>query len=266
MPKRLSLRLMLLAWLWLTALAAAASVASEIGPPRRADETAGGQIRIVSTLPSLTEICFALGLGDSLVGVSDYCNYPPEAKKITRIGGVINPNLEQVVALAPDFVLIQATDKNLIAKYDELGLPTLIVKTQTVDDVLGSIAVIGQRTGAGDRAVALVSRMRAELDAMRNASRGAEPVKTLLVIGHEPGRFARSTSPGRGRFTTSCFGSPGGSIACRNRASGIRRSPRRRSFSNRRTSSSYCRPTSGRMKTFRGPSAGSGRSWVTSAP
>lgn len=151
-------------------------------------------------MPSLTEICFALGLGDSLVGVSDFCNYPPEAKSIPRIGGVVNPDFERVTALRPDFILMQESDKTLLKKYRELGFDILIVKNRTVEDVLVSIVTIGNKTGKDKQARELVEKMGRELNEIRAKAADRKPVRTLLVIGHEPGSLREIYVAGSGSF------------------------------------------------------------------
>ncbi|MGH7430623.1 MAG: helical backbone metal receptor, partial [Candidatus Methylomirabilales bacterium] len=104
------------------------------GPPRR----------IVPLAPSLTEILFALGAGDSVVGVTDYADYPPEAGGKPTVGGGVDPNLEVIVALRPDLVLI-AADANrweTLNQLEQLRIPVFGVKPMGVEGVLTSIAKV----------------------------------------------------------------------------------------------------------------------------
>ena len=80
--------------------------------------------RIVSLAPSLTETVYALGLQDHLVGDTDYCDYPPDAQKKTKVGGAINPSLEQIAALHPDLVLVTKSFNRLetVNSLDGLGI------------------------------------------------------------------------------------------------------------------------------------------------
>lgn len=128
--------------------------------------------RIVSLAPSNTEILFALGLGDKVVGVTDFCDYPPEAQGKEKIGG-IEPNMEKVVALSPDLVLaiggspvVASIGGNveLLAKFEELKLPTLILAPKDLEGVLADIELVGKATGAQQAAAKLVADMRAKVD------------------------------------------------------------------------------------------------------
>ena len=157
-------------------------------------------MRIVSTLPSLTQICFALGLENALVGVSDYCIVPPNAKKIPRIGGIINPNYELVAALAPDIILMQDSDSNLVEKYKKLGYNTHTVRTGSIKDIMESILSIGQIAGKKSEAIQFVQKMQSEFDEVRANAKKREPVKTLLVIGHEPGSLREIYTAAAGSF------------------------------------------------------------------
>jgi len=147
---------------------------------------AGEKARIVSHLPSLTEICFALDLGDQLVGVSDFCNWPPEAAKLPRAGGVLNPHFELVVSLKPDRVLLQNTDRGLLRRYKALGIKTLPVKTAGIADVIDSIRQIGNAFDRKVEAAALMAKIENSFDEVKKAAEG-QSRSAMIVIGHEPG-------------------------------------------------------------------------------
>ncbi len=166
--------------------------------------------RIISHLPSLTEICFELGLGDQLVGVSDYCNRPPEAKKLPRVGGLMNPNYERVVSLAPDMVLLRNTEKAIRRKYKSLGIPTTAVKADTPADVLDSIRTIGKTFHREDRAAKLVARIEGEFAKIGTRSAGRPPVSAMIVIGHEPGSLRDIYIASKGSFHSELLSMAGG--------------------------------------------------------
>ena len=94
--------------------------------------------RIVSLAPSLTETLYALGVEDRLVGDTDYCDYPPDAEKKPKVGGVINPNLEQIAALHPDLVLLSKEGNMLdtVRALDSLGIPTYATDAHTIDQII----------------------------------------------------------------------------------------------------------------------------------
>ena len=109
--------------------------------------------RIVSLAPSHTEILFALGLGDRIVGVTRYCNYPEEAKEKEKIGGFATPDLEKIIALKPDLILAKGTlQKSLVTKLEERGQTVFWIYPHTVSDILESFERIGKITGSSSAA------------------------------------------------------------------------------------------------------------------
>ena len=119
-------------------------------------------------MPSNTEILFALGLGEALVGVTDYCNYPPEleeavaAGRIQRVGDAFNVNEELLISLEPTLVVFGYSTEaaqNLADRLNDLGINTEIIFPQTVQQTMESIIRLGDLTGTGERAAALVAEM-----------------------------------------------------------------------------------------------------------
>ncbi|MBN2293241.1 MAG: cobalamin-binding protein [Pirellulales bacterium] len=138
--------------------------------------------RIVSMAPSITEILFALKLGDRVVGVSNYCNYPAEAKKIDRIGGVMDPNLEAVVALKPDLVVMLHGNKALCPSLERLGIKTLLVDHKTIRGVLESIPTIGQSCGNTSAARKMTDDLRARIEQVRQKTSGLRRPKVMVSV------------------------------------------------------------------------------------
>ena len=104
--------------------------------------------RIISLAPSNTEILFALGVGDRIVGVTRYCNYPEEAKEIEQIGGFADPDLERIIALKPDLILAKGTlQKSLVTKLEEREQTVFWLYPQSVNEILESFESIGELTG-----------------------------------------------------------------------------------------------------------------------
>lgn len=116
--------------------------------------------RLISLAPSNTEILFALGLGDKVVGVTDFCDYPEEAKAIEQVGTYFEPNIEIIFSLSPDLVLAITDLPEVIAKLEELGVPALILDPSDLEGILADIQLVGKATGAEREAEALVSEMR----------------------------------------------------------------------------------------------------------
>lgn len=126
----------------------------------RTVEIVGIPERLVSLAPSNTEILFALGLGDRMVGVTDFCDYPEEAKAIEQVGTYFEPNIEKIFSVSPDLVLAITGLPEVIAKLEELGIPVLILDPPDLGGILASIQMVGKATGAEKEAEGLVSKMR----------------------------------------------------------------------------------------------------------
>lgn len=123
--------------------------------------------KLISLAPSNTEILFALGLGEKVVGVDDYSDYPPEAAAVAKIGGFSKPNVEKIVDLKPDLVLASSMHEQAVKQLEQLGVPTAVVDPKTVDEVLTSIKWIGRATGAEERAGQLVAQMEERIQRVR---------------------------------------------------------------------------------------------------
>jgi iron complex transport system substrate-binding protein len=120
--------------------------------------------RIVSIAPSNTEVLFALGLADRTVGVTEYCNYPPEAKEKSRIGGFSTPNIEKLVAVSTDLVLATSMhQKTVIPRLEEMGIPVFALDPKTLDEILESISLVGRVTGREKDASGIVAGMRTKI-------------------------------------------------------------------------------------------------------
>lgn len=119
--------------------------------------------RMVSMAPSNTEILFALGLGDKVVGVTTFDNYPPEATKKEKVGDSFNPNYEKIVGLKPDLVLAVGTAQSeIVKKLDGLKVPTFVLQASNLSAVYDEIALIGKVTGTAAKAQEVVAGMQAK--------------------------------------------------------------------------------------------------------
>ncbi len=128
--------------------------------------------RIVSTAPSNTEILFALGLGERVVAVSNWCDYPPAVLDLPKIGDIFPVNVEKVLSFRPDLVLAhEFSGRESVLKLDELGVPVLAFKPDSFKDILDSIITIGQATGRAAAAEELVGRLQGILEEVEEAAR-----------------------------------------------------------------------------------------------
>jgi iron complex transport system substrate-binding protein len=142
--------------------------------------------RIVTLSPSLAEIVCALGAGQQLVGVDDFTKYPPEAAAKPKLGGIINPSLESILAVQPDLVLAaRGVDATVLKRLQDVGgLATLSYDPQSLDQILDTITQIGQVCGRESAAEQLVAKLRARRQAVttRVAARGGPRPRLLVVI------------------------------------------------------------------------------------
>lgn len=142
----------------------------------------------MSLTPSTTEILFALDVGDRVVGVSRFCDFPPAARTRPRVGGFTDPSLEAILALTPDLVVGARgpTNRGVVEALAARGVATAFPPDGDLDDVRASIRTLGALAGAGRRADALVAAIDADLLAIRAALAGRRPVRTLVVLGSRP--------------------------------------------------------------------------------
>jgi iron complex transport system substrate-binding protein len=156
--------------------------------------------RIVSTGPAITELLYALGLGDRVVGVTRFCHYPPEAQLKPKIGDWINPNLEVIASLKPDLVVVQTNPNNLAARLAPLHLRTLEVNDDTIAAIYGSIRTIGETTGTSPRAAQLIDSIRAQLEEIGKRAAQLKPVRVMFVIGRTPNRLDGMVVAGKASY------------------------------------------------------------------
>jgi iron complex transport system substrate-binding protein len=165
--------------------------------------------KIVSLAPSNTEILFALGLGDRIVGVTDFCNYPPEAATKQSVGAYDKPNIETIVAMEPDLIL--ATDAQADSIYQQLeshGLTVVAIVPGSIEEVLDTITLIGKITGQDKEAATLVADMQQRIDAITMKTSkltAAEKPRVFYIIWYDP-----LWTTGNGTFEDSLIEMAGG--------------------------------------------------------
>jgi cobalamin transport system substrate-binding protein len=144
--------------------------------------------RIVSLAPSVTETIFALGFGNRLVGVTTYCDYPAEARKISKIGGFMNPSLEAIVSKRPDLVIgvSSATDPVKAREIERLGLKVNLISLTSVSDILNSIKGVARMLGKPDSGEKLARKITLQMDRVKQRVAPAPHRSTLLAVGLRP--------------------------------------------------------------------------------
>ena len=146
--------------------------------------------RIISLAPSNTEILFALGLGDRVVGVTEYCNYPEAATAKPKVGGFSTVDIEKVVSLEPDLVLAtHIHGKTVIPALEEVGLTVFALAPDSIDGVLNGIALVGTITGQHKQALQLVDSLRTRIETVASKTRNLAPDQrptVLYLTWHNP--------------------------------------------------------------------------------
>lgn len=154
--------------------------------------------RIVSTAPGITEILFALGAGDQVVGDTTYCNYPEAAKSKAKIGGFRTPNLEAILALRPDVVFTRNDHPDLARDLRRARIETVELQPDSVAGIYRAIQTIADKLGAPERGRVLISSLDKQIH--QPLPKTDRRPTVLFVVGHRPGTIADVTVVGRGSF------------------------------------------------------------------
>lgn len=182
-------------WLLIASLVflVAVSTAANAAYPMKIKDARGKVItikskptRIVSLTPSNTEILYALGVGNRLVGVTKYCDYPSAAKKKPKIGDM-TISAEAVVAQKPDLVIAHAyVNDSAIKQLEKLGLTVFAVDPKTIERTERDIRTLGKITGRADAASSIVRTMQKKISAVKSQCAKKKPMKVLVVIQSNP--------------------------------------------------------------------------------
>ena len=161
-------------------------------------ESALQPIRIVSAAPMVTEICCALGLRDSLVGRTRYCDYPPDIENVQSVGALIDVNVEVLLALRPDLILVSGTSRSQLDRFATLDLRIESVPDADLDDLYAAIRRIGELTGRPLTAERLCKGIAADLESVTKSYAKAAPARVLLLTGtlSDPPRPPYVAGPG----------------------------------------------------------------------
>ena len=141
--------------------------------------------RIVSLVPSTTEMLFAIGAGARVIGVGNYDRYPPEALTRTKVGGLIDPDTERILSLKPDLVVVYGSQTDLRAQLERAQIPYFLYQHAGLRDITETIRTLGVRVGSAREARALADRIEAEIADVRKRVAGRPRPRTLLVFGRD---------------------------------------------------------------------------------
>jgi iron complex transport system substrate-binding protein len=145
--------------------------------------------RIVSLVPAVTEMLFAMGAGSQVVGVSSFDRYPPEALTRTKLGALVDPDIERMLSLRPDLAVVYGTQTDLIAQLTRAGVPLFRYEHAEAGlaDITRMIRQLGERVGRTREAAGLADRIERDIAAIGERVRGRPRPKTAVIIGREPG-------------------------------------------------------------------------------
>lgn len=158
--------------------------------------------RIVSLAPSITESLFALGLGDRVVGVTRYCEYPPEAQTRAIVGGFVDPNYEEIVKLKPDLVALLVIHDEAKARLAGLQIPVFAVDHRTIPGILDSFIQLADRCGVRDRGVQLAAQCQTRMDLIERKTHDLPRPRVLISSAREfgTGRIESVYAAGRNQW------------------------------------------------------------------
>jgi iron complex transport system substrate-binding protein len=205
-PRKLA-RLRLGLVVLLAALAAA-------GACRRGDPPSPAKVqRIVSLVPAVTEMLYAIGAGPQVVGVSSYDHFPPDVESLPKVGALVDPDTERIFSLRPDLVVVYGSQSDVEARFDKAGIQTFNYRHSATDAILGTfdtITALGAATGHEAEARELVVRMTTALDDLRKRVAGLPRPRTLVVIGRQPGTLQGVYAAGGSGFMNEMLEIAGG--------------------------------------------------------
>jgi len=147
-------------------------------------------VRVISLYPSFTETLFALGAGEQIVGVTKYCDYPPEALQKEQVGGVTTPDLEKVVALNPDVVLVDARlQQELVHGLENFGLTVVALYPKNLTEIIENIRTIGNVTGHEQEAQSLTADIEKRVKFITdrtNKLADSERLRVFYLVWYDP--------------------------------------------------------------------------------
>lgn len=166
--------------------------------------------RVVSLAPSLTEMIFAAGAGDRLVGVTTFCNYPAEALAIRKVGDTQTPNIESIIALKPQVVFVSTASQleAFKATLEDNGIKVFVTNANSFEDVLKNLRQLGELFGTEEQTAEVIEKLDSRVDAVRQRVAGKTPVRVFVQISREP-----LFTIGKESFLTEIIGIVGGESA-----------------------------------------------------
>ena len=145
-----------------------------------AQQPATSPKRIISLIPAVTEMLFAMGAGNEIVGVSSFDRYPPEVATRPRLGALIDPDFERILSLKPDLVVVYGSQSELMTRLDRAKVPYYSYRHTGLADITTTIRSLGARVGRAKEADAVVAGIERDIDAVRRRVAGKLRPRTAI--------------------------------------------------------------------------------------
>jgi iron complex transport system substrate-binding protein len=158
----------------------------------------------------MTETLFALGVGDRVVGVSQFCNYPPEVQKLPKVGSYITPDAEAIARLSPDLVVLQRGSSELIDRLNGLHIAFIEVPHSTLEDIFTEIQLIGRAAGVPDRSTSLIAQIKGSLDAIQSKAKAMPSPRALVIVDRQQGTLDNLIAVGPNNYVNQILEIAGG--------------------------------------------------------
>jgi iron complex transport system substrate-binding protein len=153
--------------------------------PHAVPQTSPLPRRIISVIPAVTEMLFALGAGDRVVAVGSFDKYPPQVETLPKVGALLDPDLERILSLKPDLVAIYGSQTDLRRQLERAGVPVFVYSHAGLSSVKTTIGDLGQRIGAAGGAQQLIREIDRRLEAVKPLVPAGPPPRTLIVMGRD---------------------------------------------------------------------------------
>jgi iron complex transport system substrate-binding protein len=170
-----------------------------LGRPTATHSSDRAPSRVISLIPAVTEMLFAVGAGSQVVAVSSFDRYPPDVDALPRVGALIDPDVERILSLHPDLVVVYATQTNLREQLERAKVPVYVYSHAALADILSTIRSVGARVGHEKAAVDLATSIDRRIAAVRTRVAGLPRPRTLIVFDREAGTL-------RGIYASGGFG------------------------------------------------------------
>lgn len=168
------------------------------------------QQRIISTTPSVTEILFALGLGPRVVGVTTFCRYPEEARRLPKIGTFLDPSMETILGLRPDLVIVQKNPVRLTERLRAVGLRVIEVDPESMEGVHQTIAEFARTVGIEKQGRELSARIRSGIEKVKRVTAKLPRRRVVFFVGRTPGTLDGLIAAAKGSYLTELLADAGG--------------------------------------------------------